>query len=297
MPEVPPPPSRRSVAYPMLRSVEQNAALILSTLAAMPRADAGRTQASGKELEENTGLTPGEINDAVTILVEGGLAEWHRHLGTHPYEFGSVGITPRGRHEYERMSASTVTEPVSVPTVPRSLQPAGSPYGFSEEDWEIVEERRARADELYVALGHQFCSEHFESVLLQKNIEAMFERAVAGYNQNPSVIAARLVFRSLAAGYGEHLFNEIARDIISSDIAVFETSDLNPNVMLELGVALTWGVRVLPIKTESCPKPPSDISGHTWADYRSNAAEFVDPEHDSKLLRMVKRALRKKLKS
>lgn len=42
-------------------------------------------------------------------------------------------------------------------------------------------------------------------------------------------------------------FNEIARDVISADIAVFETSDQNSNVMIEMGVALTWGRRVLPI--------------------------------------------------
>jgi hypothetical protein len=64
----------------------------------------------------------------------------------------------------------------------------------------------------------------------------------------PGAIPLHLVFRALAAGYGEHLFNQIARDIIAADIAVFETSDLNPTVMLEMGVALTWGVRVLPIK-------------------------------------------------
>jgi hypothetical protein len=49
----------------------------------------------------------------------------------------------------------------------------------------------------------------------------------------------RLALRSLRAGYGEHLFNEIARDVIRADIAVFETSDRNPNVMIEMGVALT----------------------------------------------------------
>ncbi len=102
------------------------------------------------------------------------------------------------------------------------------------------------------------------------------------------------LFQSLAAGYGEHLFNEIARNIISADIAVFDTSDLNPNVMLEIGVALTWGVRVLPIKEEKCQKPPSDISGQTWADYRKSGGEFVDPDHKNKLCRMVERAARKK---
>ena len=122
----------------------------------------------------------------------------------------------------------------------------------------------------------------------------MFERAVTKYNAQPGALSAILDFRALGAGYGEHLFNEIARDIISSDIAVFETSDLNPNVMLELGVALTWGVRVLPIKLHTQPKPPSDVSGQTWADYSESAASFADPEHEDKLVRMVERAMRKK---
>lgn len=102
------------------------------------------------------------------------------------------------------------------------------------------------------------------------------------------------MFQPLAAGYGEHLFNEIARDIISADIGVFETSDLNPNVMLEMGVALTWGVRVLPIKVQGKDRPPSDISGQTWADYLDSGSTFVDPEHETKLVRMIERAIRKK---
>ena len=108
------------------------------------------------------------------------------------------------------------------------------------------------------------------------------------------MIQVSLHFQPLAAGYGEHLFNEIARDIISADIAVFDTSDQNPNVMIEMGVALTWDVRVLPIKAEGCEKPPSDISGQTWADYRDSGREWVDPNHQRKLFRMVERAARKK---
>ena len=122
----------------------------------------------------------------------------------------------------------------------------------------------------------------------------MFQRTVDQYNQLPGVILVSLNFKSLAAGYGSHLFNEIARDIISSDIAVFETSDKNPNVMIEMGVTLTWDVRVLPIKMEGCEKPPSNISGQTWADYRNSAAEFVDPDHQKKLFRMVELAAKKK---
>jgi len=64
--------------------------------------------------------------------------------------------------------------------------------------------------------------------------------------------------------------------------------------MIEMGVALTWRVRVLPIKKEGCPKPPSDISGQTWADYHNSASEFLDPSHHSKLVEMIERAVNKK---
>ena len=97
----------------------------------------------------------------------------------------------------------------------------------------------------------------------------MFRKAIEDYSNRLGAIRVGLHFQPLAAGY-EHLFNEITCGIISADIAVFDTSDLNPNVMLEMGVALTWGVRVLPIKNEKCQKAPSDISGQTWADYRDN---------------------------
>ncbi len=91
----------------------------------------------------------------------------------------------------------------------------------------------------------------------------MFAKAVAEHNASVRALRAKLEFHVLSAGYGDHLFNKIARDIISADIAVFETSDLNANVMMEMGVALTWGVRVLPIKKQGRPGPPSDVSGQT----------------------------------
>jgi hypothetical protein len=172
--------------------------------------------------------------------------------------------------------------------------PSVQPYGFNEQDWEIVSERKGTPHILYVVLGFQFKSSYYEPDGLKGNVYAMLEAAVAEYNRLPSAIPVSLEFHPLAAGYGEHLFNEIARDIIGSDIAVFDPSDLNPNVMLEIGVALTWGVRVLVIKAEGCPKPPSDISGQTWADYRESASHFVDPDYHRKLVRMVKRAVHRK---
>jgi hypothetical protein len=104
-----------------------------------------------------------------------------------------------------------------------------------------------------------------------------------------------LDYRPLKGGYGGHLFNEIARDIISADIAVFDTSDLNPNVMVELGVALTWGTLVLPIREETTSGPPSDISGQTWATYSKSGSIWTERDHQAKLVALVLRAVREKL--
>jgi hypothetical protein len=122
-----------------------------------------------------------------------------------------------------------------------------------------------------------------------------FKRALAEYNREPGHEAVALTLRGLRAGYGEHLFNEIARDVISADIAVFETSDRNLNVMIEMGVALTWGRRVFPIKRRGRRKPPSDISGQTWADYDAGTYRFVDEDHHDNLVAMVRRVHRRKV--
>ena len=284
----------------MAKAIEENAAIILSILSSVETNDAGRAMVRGKVVSEKTNLTPAQVNDAATILNESGLIEWRQWLGTAPYVFGEIGITSRGRYEHERIAtnvkvASNERDTDShKPTVIRQPAPVGSPYGFNDEDWEAVSERKAQSSKLYVVLGYQFESEHYDSNTLQINLKSEFVNAVDKYCDLPGSNEIELVFKPLAAGYGEHLFNEISRDIISSDIAVFDTSDLNANVMVEMGVALTWGVRVLPIKKSGCAKPPSDISGQTWADYENSAEKFLDADHSEKLLRMVERAVRKK---
>jgi hypothetical protein len=281
-----------------MATIAENATRILHYLVSRHGEDV-----EAASLAEALHLEPQDVNDAVSILVDNGYVEWIQWLGTHPYAFGTVSSTPRGKFEHERLAALRETTPANpangaaatvAAVVARAPAPVGSPYGFQDEDWEIVSERKEAQDILYVVLGHQFASGHFVTDQLRTNVRQSFEQAVAEYNASPRAIQAHLEFTALAAGYGEHLFNDIARDIISADIAVFDTSDLNPNVMLEMGVALTWGVRVLAIKKEGCPKPPSDVSGQTWADYRDSGATFVDPEHMRKLVRMVDRAVRKK---
>jgi hypothetical protein len=268
---------------------------------------------AAEDVRNGTGLTVTEVNDAVELLHESGLVERLQTLGTAPYNFNSVLITARGKYEAERRRSietamvkagvssekypSSVNEWLEFVSQARSVRPpvpVGSPYGFKEEDWEYVSRKKAQKNVLRVVLGCKFQSSHYKTDELKKNIKEMFEQAVNRYSHENPGQSINVEFTPLHAGYGEHLFNAIARDIISSDIAVFETSDQAPNVFIEVGVALTWGSRVFLIKKDGCPDPPSDISGQTFAAYKNDASRFVDSEHKEKLYRMVEQALRRK---
>ena len=277
----------------MAATIKENAGIILTALYEESQKPGQPDEVTGQRLQELTKLEPDQINDAVAILRDNGYIEWQQFIGTSPFDFGYVEITPRGKVEYERAVEQSKTTH-TVPAISQAATPVGSPYGFHDSDWELVAERKAERSKLFVVVGYQFTSSHYAAGDLITNLRNHFDKAVKTYNALPTSFPVELDFSPLAAGYGEHLFNEICRDIICADIAVFETSDLNPNVMLEMGVALTWGVRVLPIKASGCPKPPSDISGQTWADYEDNASHFVDQDHERKMLRMVERAARKK---
>jgi hypothetical protein len=280
----------------METQIDRDSRLILRLLASKPRDEF----VPAEDIAMHTNLSSERVNDAVARLVDSGYAEWIRTFGTAPFDFADGYITSRGRYEDQRLDALDATarseergKASSVGVSPNGVKPAllptpaGSPYGFTDEDWEIVSRHKARLDRLYVVLGHQFSSGSFHSENLRKNIEQIFELAVQRHNDGRRVTTpVKLKFSVLAAGYGEHLFNQIARGIIGSDVAVFETSDLNANVMLEMGVALTWGVRVLPIKAEGKPTPPSDVSGQTCG--------VSGPDHEGKVVAMIERALRKK---
>lgn len=270
--------------------IDRDAIIILKLLAESPR----NKYVDREDVSRLSDLPPERVNDAVALLVNSGFAKWIQTFGTAPYDFNAVTITSRGRYEHQRQPLAVAAEQVPARVAMLPPPPVGSPYGFTDEDWKAISQRKYQPGVLYAVLGYQFDSEYFDGALLCSNVKGMLDRAVKTYNSKPDTAQRTLKFRALSAGYGEHLFNEIARDIIGSCIAVFETSDMNPNVMLEMGVALTWGVKVLPIKLQGRPEPPSDISGQTWADYTDNAASFPDPEHERKLVRMIELAVQEK---
>ena len=87
----------------MAKSIKENATIILECLATSPRDSVGHADVNGDQIAGKTNLTAVEINDAVSILVNSGYAEWLQTMGTAPYIFHSVSITPIGRYEFERL--------------------------------------------------------------------------------------------------------------------------------------------------------------------------------------------------
>jgi hypothetical protein len=262
----------------------------------------GRYSYDGESLQVLTGLDPERLNDAIETLEQNGYVEVDKYLGTAPYDFGHVEMKSRGRAEAERLLTansapsreSQASGRVGEEPAATSAIPVGSPYGFTDHDWESVARHRKDPTKLIVVFGHQWESKVFTTQDLRKSVGEMFAGALAAVLSGHKDVNMVLDYRPLKGGYGEHLFNEIARDIISADIAVFDTSDMNANVMIEMGVALTWGTRVLPIHEKSAPRPPSDISGQTWVEYTDSGRSWTDPEHAEKLKAMVERAARKK---
>jgi len=273
-----------------MNPIEENAVKILTSLI-----EEKVREAQGEQIRQITGLSPEDINDAVAYLKDLGAVEVVKWLGTAPYNFGAVMVNSRGKYLYHEIKKKTDKMEKEKKLLPeRPVNPVGSPYGFTDDDWEFVSLRREDRSTLNVVFGLQYKSKYYNTDQLINNIKEHFQKAIEMYNKKHPKENVTLQFEKLTAGYGEHLFNTIARSIIGSDIAVFEVSDQNPNVMIELGVALTWGVRVLPLREKGSPKPPTDISGQTWIEYEESGRKIIDEEFHKKLEKMIERAISKK---
>lgn len=86
----------------MAGTVKENAGILLGTLYDDSKKKDYCEEVSGEMLHDLTKLAPNEVNDAASVLVDNGYAEWLQEMGTHPYDFSNIIITPRGKVEYER---------------------------------------------------------------------------------------------------------------------------------------------------------------------------------------------------
>ncbi len=267
---------------------------------------------TGEELQQALDIGPEILNAVIDQLSTTSLIKRFNYMGPSPYIFGHVRISSRGIYELERRKsykkAISDFKPINFDTqikasdfksLMKSLlgfkelkppTPVGSPYGFTDYDWELVSSRKSDLSTLFMVLGTKYVSSYYNTMALRQNILELVQKGVKKYNDEYNTEIS-LKFIILKAGLGEHLFNQIARDIISSDIAIFDTSDLTPNVFLEIGVALTWGSRVFLIKHKDAPNPSSDISGHTYTEYSDNASDLLDEAHVKSVFRMVERAI------
>jgi hypothetical protein len=101
-----------------MADLEQSLHLVLKYLADVPRDDSGYGWTMGQPIANATGLSPADINDAATLLVESGHAKWMQALDSLPWRFTLLAIAPRGRAMYEKAkSGLTTTRPQAPVTV------------------------------------------------------------------------------------------------------------------------------------------------------------------------------------
>jgi hypothetical protein len=134
-----------------MNPIEENAVKILTTLI-----ERNVEQAHGKQITQMTGLSPEDINDAVDYLVDLGSVAAIRALGTAPYTFGAIRVKSRGRYLYHEMKERTdeVEKEKEKKLLPeRPVNPVGSPFGFTDDDWKFVSQRSVDKSTLNVVFG------------------------------------------------------------------------------------------------------------------------------------------------
>lgn len=151
-------------------SVQKNATRVLRALYE------NQGDINAQDLSALTGLSPGEVNDAVTILEQDGNVKALKWLGTAPYIFGQAAITARGKVAWEGEAVKTASADVSA--ISSSPIPVGSPYGFTDKDWEYLKEEKSKSNVLKAVLGYQFKSAHYVPDELIGNLKAMFQTSV-----------------------------------------------------------------------------------------------------------------------
>lgn len=112
----------------MAKTVEENAAIVLEALYNEFPKTKDQFEIDGKRVQELTGLSPQEINDAMSILIDADYVEWLQYLGTAPFDFGHIWITPRGKLEYERAKEEYERSSTDMKAmIHEPMTPVGSP--------------------------------------------------------------------------------------------------------------------------------------------------------------------------
>ena len=123
-----------------------------------------------------------------------------------------------------------------------------------------------RNKEIKIFVGYEFSSR--SKSYERTELESMIENSVDSVKTD--IRNVDLVLDYNPSKYGESLLKEIVGKIKNCDIAIFEISDNNPNVMFELGVAYGIGKYAIILKSRKTKKKspiPSDLGGIYRGEY------------------------------
>lgn len=170
--------------------------------------DIGRHALDGTALSQLSKLGANRLNDAVELLEEHGHVEVRSFIGTHPYDFGEVSLTARGRREAEAESRavadSGTAEPASLGALSdnRFTLSAKLGEGTFGEVWRATDHelKREVAVKFVLAPGEQDALAHAKALarVTHPNIVTVFDTTTL---TNPATDAAsRAVVMELVNG-------------------------------------------------------------------------------------------------
>jgi len=127
--------------------------------------------------------------------------------------------------------------------------------------------------EIKIFVGYEFSSR--SKSYERTELESMIENAVDSVKTD--IHNVDLVLDCNDSKYGEPLLKEIIEKIKNCDIAIFEISDNNPNVMFELGIAYGIGKYIIILKNRKTIRKnpiPSDLRGIYRGEYEGPIANI-----------------------
>jgi hypothetical protein len=119
-----------------------------------------------------------------------------------------------------------------------------------------------------VFAGYQFKSNYFKRSKLDEALSWAAQTVSNDFSTENYIIEVQ--YEPVDITPGSILINELKSLIISSDICVFEVSDLNQNVFIELGIALGNNKPTIMLRNTSVGEDnrlPSDLSGIVYHKY------------------------------
>ncbi|GEM_PF-2764333 len=249
----------------MTISIKEDFSLVLSALGNEPRSSDGYAWIDGKRLQEITKLPPPRINDAVALLRQSRLVEVTTAMGTAPFDFRSVQITPRGRYELERSKTAKGTGQIVGETAPIEIQ----------ESLRIL--KKDHPDPTKVG----FIMMKFKDTPAHKKISEAIKSTLREYGLEGIRSDDREYHKTLLYNVETYLHG------CGFGIAVFdriEEEEFSPNVSLEVGYMMALRKHVCLLKDKTLQTLHADLLGELYKPFDPQDPEKTIPEQLSKWL-------------